>query len=143
MDRVWTWSGFADGYRTSERTHRDLRPRHGAVGRSLPGAVLLFRARFRDPALRIHLGTRLERVEAASGTSRGDREQPARYLARALHKGLIHDGNAWSEMQKQLNLTSHTYNEALADEVYTFVKTRALPCFQDLARDAVRWLNET
>lgn len=57
----------------------------------------------------------------------------------ALSAGLIHDGNAWTEVQKMRNLTSHTYDEALADEVYRFILADGLKQFQQLAEDAKRW----
>ena len=57
----------------------------------------------------------------------------------ALNKGLINDGNAWSELQKQRNLTSHTYNEALALEVYLHIKQFGLALFLQLAADSQHW----
>lgn len=35
---------------------------------------------------------------------------PRETMQAALQAGLIEDGNAWSDLQKMRNLTSHTYN---------------------------------
>ncbi|MBU0783577.1 MAG: nucleotidyltransferase substrate binding protein [Gammaproteobacteria bacterium] len=43
---------------------------------------------------------------------------------------MIHDGNAWSEAQRMRNLSSHTYDEKLADQVYGFVKNKGDILFQ-------------
>jgi len=53
--------------------------------------------------------------------------------------GLIEDGNAWSDLQKMRNLTSHTYNEDLAENVYTFVVEQGVLLFQQLAQKARLW----
>ena len=60
----------------------------------------------------------------------------------ALGAGLIRDGNAWTEVQKKRNLTSHTYDEALADEVYAFILEDGLRRFQELAEEIGRWQRE-
>jgi nucleotidyltransferase substrate binding protein (TIGR01987 family) len=59
----------------------------------------------------------------------------------ALNKGLIAEGNLWSEAQKSRNLTSHTYDEALAEQVYRFVLDKGLPLFRKLSSDAQSWEN--
>jgi nucleotidyltransferase substrate binding protein (TIGR01987 family) len=64
---------------------------------------------------------------------------PKQALREALQAGLIDDGNVWSEIQRYRNLTSHTYDEKLADEVYAFVANSALGRFQQLAREADAW----
>lgn len=66
---------------------------------------------------------------------------PRETMQEALQAGLIEDGNLWSDMQKMRNLTSHTYREKLADEVYDFVVTRGLPLFQKLAEKSRAWQN--
>jgi nucleotidyltransferase substrate binding protein (TIGR01987 family) len=35
----------------------------------------------------------------------------------AFSKGLLNDGEGWMEMLQSRNLTSHTYNQAVADEI--------------------------
>lgn len=64
---------------------------------------------------------------------------PRQALQEALQAGLIDEGNLWSEIQRYRNLTSHTYNERLADEVYTFIVDKALSRFQALAGEAETW----
>ena len=64
---------------------------------------------------------------------------PRETWQQALQAGLIEDGNAWSEAQKQRNLTSHTYDEALAESVYRYVLQAGLPLFRKLAVEAETW----
>lgn len=64
---------------------------------------------------------------------------PREVWQQALLVGLIADGNAWSETQKKRNLTSHTYDEKLADEVYGYVMKSGLSLFRKLAQDVEAW----
>lgn len=64
---------------------------------------------------------------------------PRDVFREALTSGLIHDGNGWSEAQKKRNLTSHTYDEKLADEVYAYIVQDGLRRFQQLAKEAASW----
>lgn len=64
---------------------------------------------------------------------------PRQALRDALQAALIGDGNVWSEIQRYRNLTSHTYDERLANEVYAFIADTALVRFQTLAREAEAW----
>lgn len=64
---------------------------------------------------------------------------PREVWQQALQAGLIADGNAWSQVQKMRNLTSHTYDEKLADEVYGYVLREGLPLFQTLAAGVETW----
>jgi len=57
----------------------------------------------------------------------------------ALQSGLIDDGNAWTELQRMRNLTSHTYDEKLADQVYAYVCGAGLRLFADLAERCAAW----
>lgn len=57
----------------------------------------------------------------------------------ALLQGLIQNGNLWSDMQKMRNLTSHTYDEALADEVYRFIVSQGLTLLTQLAETSQTW----
>lgn len=72
------------------------------------------------------LRLKLEEEGILTSTSRETWQQ-------ALQAGLIKDGNAWSEAQRKRNLTSHTYDEKLADEVYNYVLQEGLPLFRRLA----------
>lgn len=64
---------------------------------------------------------------------------PRETWQQALQARLIEDGNAWSEAQKKRNVTSHTYDEKLADEVYNYVLNDGLPLFKKLAVEADKW----
>jgi nucleotidyltransferase substrate binding protein (TIGR01987 family) len=57
----------------------------------------------------------------------------------ALNKGLIHDGNAWSEAHKKRNLTTHTYDEALAQQVYDYLLQDGVTLFQQLKKEVTLW----
>lgn len=59
---------------------------------------------------------------------------PRDVFREALSSGLISDGNAWTEAQRMRNLTTHTYDEALAKSVYDFVRRQALALCQQLAQ---------
>ncbi|CAN5349045.1 HI0074 family nucleotidyltransferase substrate-binding subunit [soil metagenome] len=64
---------------------------------------------------------------------------PRDIFREALSKGLIHDGNAWTQAQKNRNLTSHTHDEDLASEVYNFLLTEGVKIFQQLKNDVMQW----
>lgn len=53
----------------------------------------------------------------------------------AFAAGLIREGEKWMEMIKSRNLTSHTYNEDTANEVFTKIIADFLPCFLDLEKE--------
>ncbi len=67
---------------------------------------------------------------------------PREVFREALAARLLHDGNAWSQAQRMRNLTSHTYDESLAEEVYRFVCRTGLPLFQELAQQVRRWSSQ-
>lgn len=64
---------------------------------------------------------------------------PRETLQEALQAGFITDGNAWSDLQKMCNLTSHTYDESLAEQVYDFVAQQGLALFQQLSHAVGQW----
>lgn len=64
---------------------------------------------------------------------------PRETTQEALQAGLITDGNLWTDMQKMRNLTSHTYKEKLAEDVYGFVVGQGLELFQKLAAASKTW----
>lgn len=64
---------------------------------------------------------------------------PRETLQEALQAGLIDNGNLWSDMQKMRNLTSHTYKEKLAEDVYGFVVGQGLELFRQLAETSNTW----
>ena len=49
----------------------------------------------------------------------------------AFQKGLILDGSSWMEMIKSRNLTSHTYNQSVADDISEKVQKSYLKSFED------------
>ena len=44
-------------------------------------------------------------------------------LRAALEQGIIDDGNAWARLHEMRNLTSHVYDEGVAQRVFFFMKT--------------------
>lgn len=53
-------------------------------------------------------------------------------LRQAFRLGLIEDGEGWMQMVQDRNLTSHTYNQARAEQIAANIQERYLRCFQDL-----------
>ena len=58
----------------------------------------------------------------------------------AFQKGLIEDGEGWMEMIKSRNLTSHTYQQTIADEICGHIVARYFPLFEHFLHrmDALR-----
>lgn len=57
----------------------------------------------------------------------------SRDAARAAYaQGLVIDGEGWMEMIKSRNETSHTYNQAVADEITRLIVDRYALLFEDL-----------
>lgn len=52
----------------------------------------------------------------------------------AFKNGLLEDGEAWMEMIKARNLSSHTYNPAIAEEIVEDILTRFYPAFAQLSQ---------
>ena len=61
-----------------------------------------------------------------------DVRSPKETLQTALQQGYIQNGSDWTELHKNRNLTIHTYDQALAEEVYRFVIQSAVSLFQQL-----------
>lgn len=76
------------------------------------------------------------KLEAEGLSARTPRET----VQEALQAGLIENGNLWTDMQKMRNLTSHTYHEKLADDVYDFVVGKGIVLFRQLAEKCRTWL---
>ncbi len=51
-------------------------------------------------------------------------------LAEALTQGILDDGSLWSKIHEMRNLSSHTYDESLAKEMVTFLKTSGFAALQ-------------
>ena len=52
----------------------------------------------------------------------------------AFKNGLIDDGEAWMDMIKARNLSSHTYNQETAEEVVGKILGRFYPAFEQFSR---------
>jgi nucleotidyltransferase substrate binding protein (TIGR01987 family) len=52
----------------------------------------------------------------------------------AFKNGLIDDGEAWMDMIKARNLSSHTYNLETADEIADKILVRFYPAFEQFSR---------
>lgn len=49
----------------------------------------------------------------------------------AFNKGLIMNGEAWMDMIKSRNLTSHTYNKKISSDIVSSIKTLYFQAFLD------------
>ncbi|MCB0392493.1 MAG: nucleotidyltransferase substrate binding protein [Bdellovibrionales bacterium] len=52
----------------------------------------------------------------------------------AFKLGIIEDGEAWMDMIKSRNLSSHTYNKETADKVVNNIVSSYYKCFSDLIK---------
>jgi nucleotidyltransferase substrate binding protein (TIGR01987 family) len=59
----------------------------------------------------------------------------------AFTRGLIVDGDAWMEMIKSRNKTSHTYNKAVANEIVDKITQSYFKAFSDLRAKMASLLN--
>lgn len=57
----------------------------------------------------------------------------------AFAQGLISDGEAWMEMIRHRNLSTHTDDEATVQEIVTAVVSRYLGAFQELESHLHHW----
>ncbi len=64
---------------------------------------------------------------------------PRAVIREAVAAGWLEDGNLWSLMLQKRNETSHTYDDALARQVYRFVCEQARPCLQQLQQQSQTW----
>ena len=55
-------------------------------------------------------------------------------IRKAFSEGLLQDGHIWMQMIESRNKTSHTYNEATADEIVRLVKESYYSAFCELER---------
>lgn len=53
-------------------------------------------------------------------------------LREAFRLGLIEDGQAWMQMIQDRNITSHSYNQATADQIGLNISEGYLSCFRAL-----------
>lgn len=59
---------------------------------------------------------------------------PKETLKTAYQQGLITDAKAWSELHVKRNLTTYTYDEKLADDIYSYLKKDGASLFQTLEK---------
>ena len=57
----------------------------------------------------------------------------------AFAQGLVRDGEAWMEMIRHRNLSTHTYDEGTVQEIVTAVVSRYLRAFQELETQLQNW----
>jgi len=57
----------------------------------------------------------------------------------AFAQGLARDGEAWMEMIRHRNLSTHTYDEGTVQEIVTAVVSRYLHAFQELETQLQNW----
>jgi nucleotidyltransferase substrate binding protein (TIGR01987 family) len=57
---------------------------------------------------------------------------PKDVLTAAVGQELILDGNLWSELHRNRNITSHTYQEETAKAVAGFIRAHAVAAFESL-----------
>ncbi len=69
-----------------------------------------------------------------------DASTPRTVIRESVTAGLLDDGNAWSGMLQKRNETSHTYDDRLAKDVYTFACRTALPLFRLLRDGSASWV---
>jgi len=65
---------------------------------------------------------------------------PRQVIQESIAAHFFEDGNLWTEMLHMRNLTSHTYDEALAQHVFTFVCGEGRALFRSLRRESETWL---
>ncbi len=61
-----------------------------------------------------------------------DVRNPKDTLRVALQQGLINDGNGWTRLHDNQNLTAHTYDEGTASRVYAFIQSEGVVLFKTL-----------
>ncbi len=50
----------------------------------------------------------------------------------AFKRGLVHDGEVWMDMIEKRNLSSHTYNQSVADALVVAIAQRYYPAYCEL-----------
>ncbi|MCC2625552.1 MAG: nucleotidyltransferase substrate-binding protein family [Burkholderiales bacterium] len=60
----------------------------------------------------------------------------------AFKRGLLENGEIWMEMIKSRNLTSHAYNQGLAEAILTDILKKYYPQFEEFAKNFTKFYNE-
>lgn len=61
-------------------------------------------------------------------------------IRKAFSEGILQDGHIWMQMIESRNKTSHTYNEATADEIVRLVKESYFSAFCELEQTLAKRL---
>ncbi|WP_074573451.1 HI0074 family nucleotidyltransferase substrate-binding subunit [Selenomonas ruminantium] len=67
-------------------------------------------------------------------------DSPRSSICEAGKQGMIADTKMWFEMQKKRNLSSHTYNQASALDVYQLIREKYAPLLLALDKEVQRRL---
>jgi nucleotidyltransferase substrate binding protein (TIGR01987 family) len=59
-------------------------------------------------------------------------KSPRETIKQAFQMGLIEDGHVWLDALSSRNLTSHTYDEAVAEKLVTEIKQKYYPAIQSI-----------
>jgi nucleotidyltransferase substrate binding protein (TIGR01987 family) len=59
---------------------------------------------------------------------------PRSSIREGFQAGLIKNSELWLDMLEKRNMTSHTYNEITAQEIYQHIKTKYINLFVDLEK---------
>ena len=68
---------------------------------------------------------------------------PRSCIREGWKQGLISNAEAWLEMMEKRNLSSHTYDENAAREIYREVKERYADLLESFDRTMNDWLRDT
>jgi len=60
----------------------------------------------------------------------------------AFKQGLIEEGEVWMDMIKARNLSSHTYNQEIAEDIVENILQRFYPAFENLAQKMNAFLDQ-
>lgn len=61
----------------------------------------------------------------------------------AFREGLVVDGELWMEMIKSRTLTSHTYVEAMANDIAEKILNQYFSAFCELKVTLINWLDDS
>ena len=67
-------------------------------------------------------------LESQNYEIRGPRDA----VEKAFNRGLIENGDVWAEIMKDRNLTTHTYNEEIADTIFDAIVSSYYDAFEKL-----------
>lgn len=62
---------------------------------------------------------------------------PREVLKQGLHYGILNNGESWLQMLTKRNMLAHTYDEAMAEEAYRFIRDN----FFEHIHELVQWFD--